>query len=178
MGNTTHISVIDKDYNAVSVTSTNGEGSGVIVPHGGIMLNNMLGEEDLNPHGFFKWESGIRLPSMMAPTIVIEDEKPKLVLGSAGSNRIRSAISEVIINHIYYKQDIQSAINASRIHYEKGDIFFEPGFAKEVIAATKKHYNVTEFQEQSIFFGGVNAVTGDFTGGSDARRGGNVIYVE
>ena len=177
-GNTTHISVIDKDNNAVSVTSTNGEGSGIIVPHGGIMLNNMLGEEDLNPYGFFKWDSGIRLPSMMAPTIVIEDEKPKLVLGSAGSNRIRSAISEVIINHIYYKQDIQSAIDAARVHYEKGHIFFEPGFSKEIIEATKKLYPVTAFKEQSIFFGGVNAVTGDFNGGSDRRRGGNVIYVE
>ncbi len=177
-GNTTHISVIDEDNNAVSVTSTNGEGSGIIVPHGGIMLNNMLGEEDLNPHGFFKWESGIRLPSMMAPTIVIEDEKPKLVLGSAGSNRIRSAISEVIINNICYKQEIQSAIDASRLHYEKGHIFFEPGFDKEVIAATKKLYPVTEFKEKSFFFGGVNAVTGDFKGGSDVRRGGRVIYVE
>ena len=142
------------------------------------MLNNMLGEEDLNPHGFFKWESAIRLPSMMAPTIVIEDEKPKLVLGSAGSNRIRSAISEVIINNIYYKQDIQGAIDAARVHYEKGKIFFEPGFDKEVIEATKKLYPVTEFKDKSIFFGGVNAVTGDFEGGSDARRGGSVVYVE
>ncbi|MEA3418784.1 MAG: gamma-glutamyltransferase [Campylobacterota bacterium] len=177
-GNTTHISIIDKEYNAVSVTSTNGEGSGLFVPHSGIMLNNMLGEEDLNPHGFFKWESGIRLPSMMAPTIVIENEKPKLVLGSAGSNRIRSAISEVIINHIYFKQDIQSAIDASRLHYEKGHTFFEPGFREDIIEATKKLYPVTEFKENSIFFGGVNAVTGDFRGGSDGRRGGNVAYVE
>ena len=177
-GNTTHISVIDKDYNAVSVTSTNGEGSGLFVPGCGIMLNNMLGEEDLNPHGFFKWESGIRLPSMMAPTIVMENEKPKLVLGSAGSNRIRSAISEVIINHIYFRQEIQNAIDAPRFHYEKGHTFFEPGFDREIIEAAKRLYPVTEFKENSIYFGGVNAVSGNFSGGCDVRRGGNVVYVE
>ena len=177
-GNTTHISVIDAEDNAVSVTSTNGEGSGVIVPHGGIMLNNMLGEDDLNPHGFFKWPSGIRLPSMMAPTIVVEGGRPKLVLGSAGSKRIRSAITEVIVNNIYFKQDIQCAIDAARLHFERGEIFFEPGYDKEVIRAAAKLYGTAEFKNKSIFFGGVNAVTGDFTGGGDARRGGSVVCVE
>ncbi|OQX60114.1 MAG: gamma-glutamyltransferase [Helicobacteraceae bacterium 4484_230] len=177
-GNTTHISVIDEHRNAVSVTTTNGEGSGLIVPGAGIMLNNMLGEEDLNPHGFFKWKSGIRLPSMMAPTIVMENEIPKLVLGSAGSNRIRSAISEVIVNHICFGQNIQDSINAPRVHFEKGNLFFEPDFNIEVIKEAEKLYKTEVFEAQSIFFGGVNAVTGDFKGGSDSRRGGSVIHVQ
>ena len=53
-GETTHVSVIDKDLNAASLTTTNGEGCGYIVPGSGIMLNNMLGEDDLNPFGFLK----------------------------------------------------------------------------------------------------------------------------
>ncbi len=177
-GNTTHISVIDKFGNSASVTSTNGEGSGVVVSGYGIMLNNMLGEEDLNPNGFFKWRSGIRLPSMMAPTILEQDNKLKLSLGSAGSNRIRSAIVEVIQNYINFKMPIQKAIDEPRVHYEKEEVFFEYSYPKEVIEATKRLYKVTEFKEKSLFFGGVNAVTGDFKAGADPRRGGAVKIVE
>ena len=54
----------------------------------------MMGEEDLNPHGWFSWPDGIRLPSMMAPTCVLKDGNPELILGSGGSNRIRSAITQ------------------------------------------------------------------------------------
>ena len=177
-GNTTHISVIDSFGNAASVTSTNGEGSGIVIPNSGIMLNNMLGEEDLNPHGFFKWQSGIRLPSMMAPTVVEKDGKITLALGSAGSNRIRSAIVEVIENFTRFNMPIQNAISASRLHFEKGELFFEAGFNKDIIESAKKLYKVTEFSEKSLFFGGVNAVTADFKGGADERRGGAVEVVE
>ena len=58
LGSTTHISVLDGDGRACSVTCTNGEGSGVVVPGTGLHLNNMLGEEDLNPLGFHAFERG------------------------------------------------------------------------------------------------------------------------
>ena len=177
-GNTTHISIIDSFGNSASVTSTNGEGSGVVVDGTGIMLNNMLGEEDLNPHGFFKWDSGIRLPSMMAPTIVESNGKIELTLGSAGSNRIRSAIVEVIENYIRFKMPIDKAVDASRVHFEKGELFFEDGFSKDIINAAKKLYKVTEFKEKSLFFGGVNGVTGNYKAAADKRRGGVGKVVE
>ncbi len=176
-GNTTHISVMDSQGNSASITSTNGEGSGIVIPKCGIMLNNMLGEEDLNPHGFFQWDADIRLPSMMAPTMVIKDGKLDLALGSAGSNRIRSAIVEVIEHHSRFGRHIQDAIEAPRIHYEKGHLFFEHGYDKEIIEAAKKLYEVAEFDQKSLFFGGVNAVTGSFEGGADSRRGGAVEVV-
>jgi gamma-glutamyltranspeptidase/glutathione hydrolase len=97
LGSTTHISVLDADGWACSVTCTNGEGSGQVVPGTGMHLNNMLGEQDLNPYGFFTYPPGRRLPSMMAPTLVLRDGEPELVLGSAGSNRIRAAILQVIV---------------------------------------------------------------------------------
>src|SRR5260221_12189394 len=75
-----------------SVTCSNGSGSGVLVPGTGVILNNMLGEEDLNPLGFHAIAPGRRVPSMMAPTVVRRDGEIELGLGSAGSNRIRSAI--------------------------------------------------------------------------------------
>ncbi len=176
-GNTTHISVIDKEGNTASVTTTNGEGSGYIIPDTGIMLNNMLGEEDLNPHGFFKWSPYIRLPSMMSPTIVLKNEKPYLSLGSAGSNRIRSAIIQTILNYLIFNMDINSSVNSPRIHFENGTVYFEPGFDKSVIKEVEKFYKVVEFKEKSLFFGGVQAVTGDFQGAGDERRGGYVIGV-
>ena len=177
-GNTTHISVLDEEGNAATVTTTNGEGSGIIAPNTGIMLNNMLGEEDLNPHGFFSWPSGVRLPSMMAPTLVLKDKNPLMVLGSAGSNRIRSAITQSILNYTVFGHDIKEVCHEKRVHFEKGQLFFEPGFDKSVIEKAKEHYDVTVFDEKSVFFGGVNAVTHDLKGGSDPRRGGATICVE
>lgn len=177
-GNTTHISVLDAQGNAATVTTTNGEGSGIIVPDCGIMLNNMLGEEDLNPHGFFSWPSGVRLPSMMAPTIVLKDNMPQMVLGSAGSNRIRSAITQAILNYTVFGHDIAEVCEEKRLHFEKGELFFEPGFDEKLIQKVQEHYPVTQFHDKSIFFGGVNAVTSDLKGGADPRRGGAVVVVD
>jgi gamma-glutamyltranspeptidase/glutathione hydrolase len=176
-GNTTHISVLDENGNAATVTTTNGEGSGIIAPGTGIMLNNMLGEEDLNPHGFFQWPSGVRLPSMVAPTLVLKGSSPVMVLGSAGSNRIRSAITQAILNYTVFGHDIKEVCDERRIHFEKGELFFEPGFDKGMLDRIRQHYNVTEFDAKSVFFGGVNAVTGDLKGGSDPRRGGCTMIV-
>ena len=80
---TTHISVVDARGNAASLSASTGCGSGVIVPGTGIHMNNMLGEEDLNPGGR-EGSPGSRLTSMMAPSIVLEDGRPRLVVGSAG----------------------------------------------------------------------------------------------
>ncbi|NPA50002.1 MAG: gamma-glutamyltransferase [Epsilonproteobacteria bacterium] len=174
-GNTTHLSIIDKELNCVSVTTTNGEGSGIVLKSSGIMLNNMLGEEDLNPNGFFKWDPFIRLPSMMSPTIILKDQMPYLILGSAGSNRIRSAIVQVVENFLKFNFNIQKAIDLKRLHFEKEELFLEPGFKEEIINKIKKRYKVTLFDQKSLFFGGVHAVTGDFKGGADKRRGGVVV---
>ncbi len=176
-GNTTHISVIDSDLNAVSVTTTNGEGSGYILPNCGIMLNNMLGEEDLNPHGFFKWPSYVRLPSMMSPTIVFKENDPYLILGSAGSNRIRSAIISVILNSLVFGKSLQESVSESRVHFERDEVFLEPGFDEAMIKEIEKHFKVSLFKEKNLFFGGVNAVNSLFEGGADPRRGGYVIKI-
>ncbi len=176
-GNTTHISVIDNEGNAVSVTTTNGEGCGYIIPETGIMLNNMLGEEDLNPDGFFKWPENVRLPSMMSPTAVMKDSSLVISLGSAGSNRIRSAIVQVILNYLVFGMDVETAVQSPRIHYENHTVFLEPGFPSEVIKKIKELYETVVFEEKSLFFGGLQAVTGDFKGTGDDRRGGCVIEV-
>ena len=97
LGSTTHVSVLDAEGGCASVTCSNGSGSGVVVPGTGIHLNNMLGEQDLNPLGFHRHPAGLRIPSMMAPTVVLRDGEPEVALGSAGSNRIRSAVLQTLL---------------------------------------------------------------------------------
>ncbi len=178
-GNTTHISIKDNEGNIVSVTTTNGEGSGIVIPDTGVMLNNMLGEEDLNPFGFFKISSYKRLPSMMCPCIVKKGNVPILALGSAGSKRIRSAIFEVLVNYLNFKLNIKEAIDAPRIHVEDRQVYLEPGFSEDIISTLKEKYKykVSIFKEKNLYFGGVQAVSLS-DGAGDIRRGGVCLIVD
>lgn len=179
---TTHISVIDAEGNAASLTASNGEGSGILIPGTGIMLNNMLGEEDLNPSGFHRHEPGRRISSMMSPTIVLHGKEPVAVLGSGGSNRIRSAITQSIMNLIDFKKDVRQVVNAPRVHWERGTLNQEPGFGASVARHLCGEQKRILWKETNLYFGGVHAVTrdqstGDFAGAGDHRRGGVAIVV-
>ncbi|MDX1576417.1 MAG: gamma-glutamyltransferase, partial [Kiloniellales bacterium] len=101
---TTHISVIDAHGNLAALSLSNGEGCGYVLPRSGIMLNNMLGEEDLNVAGFHAWREGTRMASMMAPTLAFLADGGVAALGSGGSNRIRTAILQVLSNLIDFAQ--------------------------------------------------------------------------
>ena len=171
-GSTTHISILDFDGNAVSMTTTNGEGCGSIIPEYGIMMNNMLGEDDLNPFGFHKWNKKRRLPTMMSPTIITKDLKPKYILGSGGSNRIRSATVQVILNLLVKNMSVSDAINSPRIHLEGNTLFHEPGII--VPNNQLKDVIINSFNNKNLFFGGVNAVS-EANAIGDERRGGHGI---
>jgi gamma-glutamyltranspeptidase / glutathione hydrolase len=178
LGSTTHISVVDGDGRACSVTCTNGEGSGIWVPGTGVHLNNIMGEEDLNPLGFHAFPPGRRMPSMMAPTVVQGEAGVELVVGSAGSNRIRSAILQTIVGVIDRGLSVREAVDAPRLHFEDGVVFTEPGI--DVGALERGEWTVNPFRSQNVFFGGVQAVerdpaTGELTGAGDPRRGGAVV---
>ncbi len=180
LGSTTHIAVLDRDGWACSVTCSNGSCSGVVVPGTGVHLNNMLGEQDLNPLGFHRHPPGRRLPSMMAPTTVLRDGRPELVLGSAGSNRIRSAILQTIVRVIDDGLRAGDAVQAPRVHFEDGVVYAEPGIDTSALEAAGRA--IGRFRERNLFFGGVQAVerdaAGAFWGGGDPRRGGAAILVE
>jgi len=176
VGSTTHISALDGDGWACSVTCSNGEGSGVLVPGTGLHLNNMLGEQDLSPLGFFTHPPGRRLPSMMAPTIVRRDGQVELVLGSAGANRIRSALLQVIVNSVDLGLPVQAAVDAPRLHAEDAVVHIEPGIDGAALAGAG--HVVSRFRARHTFFGGVQAVerrAGVVAGGGDPRRGGAVV---
>ena len=169
-GSTTHVSILDKKGNAASITTTNGEGCGYVIPEYGIMMNNMLGEEDLNPFGFHKWNIKRRLPTMISPTIISKNNIPEYVLGSGGSNRIRSANVQVILNLIEKNMNLNDAIENPRIHLEGKELYCEPGIkieSKEII----NQLSLKLFKQKNVFFGGVNAVSRTEAIG-DSRRGG------
>ncbi len=180
---TTHISVIDKAGNAASMTLSNGEGSSYIAPGTGVVLNNMLGEEDINPRGFHQWPEDTRMSSMMAPSLIERDDGLLVALGSGGSNRIRTAVLQVVLAVLEFGVPVQEAVALARIHFEGGVLNVEPGFGEGVSAQLRSAFDdVKCWDHQSLFFGGVHAVAfdakrGTLDGGGDPRRGGVALVV-
>jgi gamma-glutamyltranspeptidase/glutathione hydrolase len=178
---TTQISIMDADGNMASLTTSNGSGSGVMIPGTGVMMNNMLGEEDLNPEGFYNWPTNQRISSMMAPAILQFKDGKKVVLGSGGSNRIRTAILQVLLNLIDEEMVLKKSIQAPRIHFENDFLNIEEGFSGEGMGQLMEKYpNHKVWEKGNLFFGGVHAVAvedGIFSGFGDPRRGGVSIIV-
>ncbi len=180
---TTHISVIDAQGNLAALSLSNGAGCGFVLPGSGIMLNNMLGEEDLNVAGFNAWREGTRMASMMAPTLAFFADGGVAALGSGGSNRIRTAILQVLSNLIDFDQPVAEAVTAPRIHFENGLLNIEGGCPEDgnhAVAALAGEVcdQIMVWPEHNLFFGGVHAATrdadGKFAAGGDPRRGGAV----
>jgi gamma-glutamyltranspeptidase/glutathione hydrolase len=179
---TTHISIIDDAGNAASMSLSNGEGCGHVIPGSGIMLNNMLGEEDLNPGGFNNWLADRRMTSMMSPCLLACSDGRQLALGSGGSNRIRTAILQVVRNIVDHGMSLQQAVTYPRIHYERGLLNIEHGFADEVVEQLQGQFQATHtWQSRNLFFGGVHAVSyhpqHGFDGAGDPRRAGVSVRV-
>ena len=180
---TTHVSVIDRDGNAASASLSNGEGNGSIVGKFGFMLNNMLGEEDLSPGGLGKWRQGVRLSSMMAPTVILQSDGTVIALGSGGSNRIRTAILQVAVNLLDRGMSLEEAVEAPRLHVERdGKLSFEPGLPEAVETAFRTlGERAHAWPAANLFFGGVHAARrvgdGGVEGAGDPRRGGVAIVV-
>ena len=178
---TTHISVIDADGNAASVSLSNGEGNGFIVGKHGFMLNNMLGEDDLVSGG--AWREGTRLSSMMAPTIIMEADGTVTALGTGGSNRIRTAILQVAANLLDGGMSLEEAVEAPRLHVERdGATSFEPGLPEQAEAALRALGDKAHaWPERNLFFGGVHAARrhgdGGLEGAGDPRRQGTARVV-
>jgi gamma-glutamyltranspeptidase/glutathione hydrolase len=177
---TTHVSAVDADGNAAAISSSTGSGSGVIVPGTGVHLNNMLGEYDLvadRPAA-----PGHRLTSMMAPTVVTRDGRPRLVVGSAGSVRLRGAIMQVIVNVIAHGLAVADAIDRPRVHVDEPHVHCEGGFEPlELDRLEAAGYDVVRWRRRNLFFGGTNAVEvlpdGTLAAAGDARRGGAGVVV-
>ncbi|HDZ87053.1 MAG TPA: hypothetical protein ENH38_00355, partial [Nitrospirae bacterium] len=175
---TTHISILDSDGNAASMTASNGSNSGCFFGDTGIMLNNMMGEDDLHPCGFYSLSPGRRVSSMMSPSLIRENGNIFGVMGSGGSKRIRTAIPQVIINLLDRGMDVRDAVEAPRLHLDEAGILqVEPGIDKDTIDSLNEHYDVNQWQYKDMYFGGVHTVLNDLTGHGDSRRGGCFMKV-
>jgi gamma-glutamyltranspeptidase / glutathione hydrolase len=180
LGSTTHVSVLDAEGRACAITHSNGEGAGHLVPGAGAMANNFLGEEDLHPAGFHRSPPGTRLTSMMCPTVVTKGGRAEIALGTGGSNRIRSAILQVLVHHLFRRAGIEASVGAPRMHLEGRSLYVERNgtfgaFSAATLRALEARVDeLIVFDAPSVFFGGVHAVAlGDEAAG-DPRRGGAV----
>ena len=181
-GNTSHLSVIDSEGMAVSLTTTAGESAGYVVPGTGFIPNNMLGEADLHPDGFHTRPAGQRIPTMMTPTIVRHNGAVRLVVGTGGSERIRSAIVQVLSNLLDFGLQLKPAVNRARVHLEGATLQCEAGYDEAAVAELASWgYPVNRWPTRSIYFGGAHSVSrtprGRLVGAGDNRRGGAVATV-
>ncbi len=176
---TIHISAVDSDGLACSISASSGYGSGVMARGTGLWLNNSLGEIELHPQGLHDLSPGARLTSNMAPTICRRGDGTVLAIGSPGASRITTAITQVLFNFISLGLPLDKAISHPRLHYEVFNnipaIAFETGLNVEALNLTSR-----QFEGLSMYFGGVQAACGHPTNGltaaADPRRTGGIAW--
>ena len=178
---TTHLSVMDSLGNVASITTSAGEGAGFMLGDTGVAMNNILGEIDLHPDGFHKATPGKRLQTMMSPIVALKGSKPILVLGSGGSNRLRSGIIQVLSNIFDFNLPLTEAVNLSRVHFQEGIVQVEGGIPADISAELSQYgYEVNMWADKSMYFGGVHSVSnigGTWIAVGDSRRSGHGAIV-
>ena len=179
---TTHVSVVDGDGRIALMTMSIGTGAGVVVPGWGVQLNNMAGEEDLNPLGFHALAPGTRMGSMMAPTLLVDSDGAVTGFGTGGSERIRSTTTAMVLRLIDEGCSLADAVDAPRVHpAPDGTVQCEPGLCPDALSDIDAAYDVTRWQTKDFYFGGVHSVRRNADGSvvavGDGRRGGSVEIV-
>ncbi len=169
---TTHVTVADRHGNVASMTTSNGTGSGQLLPGLGVSANNMLGEDDLFPGGLGTGTPGERVASMMSPTVVRADGDVVLALGSGGSKRIRTALTQVIARALDHEPDLAVAVEGPRVHHDGAVVQVEPGLPTAGVDVLRREHAVNEWDHHDLYFGGVHAVAPGRQAAGDPRRGG------
>jgi gamma-glutamyltranspeptidase/glutathione hydrolase len=169
---TTNLVAVDGDGNACVVTTSLGLGSGDWLPGFDLHLNSMLGEADLL-HGDVR--PGMRMHSMMAPTLVLVGRDLELAIGAAGGTRLRTALLTVLAGIVDAGLDAQAAVDAPRIHPAGGVVNAEPGADEAALGALESRgRTVRRWLERHHYFGGVSAV-GRSGLAADPRRSGAAL---
>lgn len=184
--NTANVSVVDADGAACAVTASCGYGAGVTVPGTGILLNNALGEPELNRLGLHRLAPGTRLASNMAPTTGRTRDGRVLAIGSPGADRITTALMQVLGQGCLHGADLRHAIEAPRLHLrfdETGATVAEHETDPEISAALRRAgVRASDHGSLQMFFGGVGAAhrrrDGGLEAAGDPRREAAVEVVD
>lgn len=175
---TAHISAVDSDGTVCAVTMSSGYGAGMCIPGTGILLNNCLGEIELNRRGLHALEPGTRLASNMAPTVGRTADGRALAAGSPGADRITTALMLVLGQGCLHGASLQAAIDRPRLHVRRlpdgstrvdheADAGIRAAVAELALASH-------EYPEPHMYFGGVGAalrlVDGTLEAAGDHRR--------
>jgi gamma-glutamyltranspeptidase/glutathione hydrolase len=181
-GHTTHLCVMDKLGNAVSLTQTLGTffGSGVTIS--GVLLNCSMANFSMTT-SVNAMEPNKQPRSSIAPTILVKDGIPRLIVGSPGATRIISTVIELIVNVVDYGMSVDEANAAPRFLCQKNDDYLslEGGISAYVQQELeKKGHRLKLYGDLDLFFGGAQLIGYDpdthlFHGSADPRRGGTVI---
>jgi gamma-glutamyltranspeptidase/glutathione hydrolase len=179
---TTHVSVVDAAGNLAAMTTSNGSCSGVFAPGTGVQLNNVMGESDLHPDGFHATVPGTRIGSMMAPTLLELPDGRVVAMGSGGSERIRSALTQVVVNLADRGWPLHRAILAPRAHDDGQAVQVEPGLSEAALAGLAELRPTNVWSSRSLYFGGTHGVAlhpdGRVEAAGDPRRDGVAVVLD
>ncbi|WP_408057126.1 gamma-glutamyltransferase [Ureibacillus acetophenoni] len=183
-GQTTHFTVADKYGNVVSYTTTIEQvfGSGIMVPGYGLMLNNELTDFDAIPGGANEVQPNKRPLSSMTPTIVFDEDKPVLTVGSPGGPTIITSVLQTIINYIEYDMSLEDAVLEPRIYTNNINSYrYEEGISADVIKKLNEMGH--SFGDAPTSIGNVQSISidhekGIFKGVADDNRNGSAIGIE
>jgi gamma-glutamyltranspeptidase/glutathione hydrolase len=170
---TTNLTVVDGDGNAVVLTTSLGLGSGDWLPGLDLHLNSMLGEADLLVG---ELAPGERMTSMMSPTFGVDGGGLSLAIGAAGGTRLRSALVQVMVGILDEGLSPADAVDRPRLHPTESVVQLEPGFPDDVPKALEAAgFSVRTWPAQHHYFGGVSLVNRAGAAG-DPRRSGAAAH--
>jgi gamma-glutamyltranspeptidase/glutathione hydrolase len=170
-GHTTNLVAVDPTGNACVLTSSLGLGSGDYVPGLDLHFNSMLGESDLITGPLVPGE---RMESMMAPSVFLGDDGPRLAIGAAGGTRLRTALLTVAAGVLDEGIEPQAAVERPRVHPAGAVVNAEPGVDEEGLAVLESRGRaVRRWPELHHYFGGVSVAAGNGLA-ADPRRSGAV----
>lgn len=179
---TTHLSTVDQEGNAVSLTHSNGMISGVVTPGLGFMYNNAMMAITPFPGHANSTEPGKARTSGMSPTIVLKEDKPFFIVGAPGGYSIISAIVQSIVNVIDHGMNAPEAVSAPRIHCEGDNVIVSARISSQICDQLREKGLEVAHSEVSwgvIPFGLAHGIivdpaTGEFEGGADPGGGGGI----
>jgi len=171
---TIHTSAVDDGGLGIAITLSAGYGSGAMIPGTGFWMNNSLGEVELTGEGFHSLDPGTRLVSNMAPTLARRENRSVMSLGSPGADRITTAIASVLLNHLHLGMPLQQAVDFPRMHVETFEGQATIAHERGLPVTPFDDFITREFEDLSMYFGGVAAATwtpdGGVEGAADPRR--------